>query len=150
MAYNPSVQGRQTLRPSATAIGTSYDAAPTAVKIRGQNTVTLLCDLTLDTATSVEIQVEIATPADTNGTNVDPAPVAADWFPIHGANLSGLTVGSGIITIPVGAAVFQLGATGKVAIRLKDLCASWIRVKAKTTGGPGATTLSIIGVEGLA
>ena len=146
----PLVGGRQVLRASGTAIGTSYDAAPVAVKIRGLNTVTLLCDLTLNTATSAEIQVEIATPADTNGTNVDSPPAAADWYPLESHNVSGLTVGSGIITIPVGAAVYQLGATGKATIRLTNICASWLRVKAKTTGGPGSTTLSVIGVEGLA
>ncbi len=150
MAYNPSVQGRQVLRAAATAIGTSYDAAPTPIKIRGQNTVTLLCDMTLNTASSVEIQVEVATPADVNGTNVDAAPAAADWYPLEAGNASGLTVGSGIITIPIGAATWQLGATGKCTIRLQGLCASWLRVKAKTTGGPGTTTLSVIGVEGLA
>lgn len=150
MSYNPSVQGRQVLRATATAIGTSYDASPTYVRIRNMNTVTLLCDLTLNTATNVLIQVDVAVPADAPNTVADQDPAAGDWYPLGAANLSGLTVGSGVATIPVGAATFQLDATGKYAIRLKDLCAGWIRVRAKTTGGPGSTTLQIIGVEGLA
>lgn len=150
MSYNPSVGARQNLRLSSLAITTSYDTPAFSIRCANFNTLTLLCDLALNTATSVEIQVEVATPADTPGLgNKDPDPVAADWYARTSSNDSGLTVGSGIITIPTAAAVYQLGATGKYEIVIRDLMSKWVRVKAKTTGGPGSTTLAIVGVQGL-
>lgn len=150
MGAKPVVAARQVLRSSGLALGTSYDATPAAeIKAQGFNVLTLLCDLTLNTATSVEVVVEVATPADTATGVKDSDPVAGDWYAKTSANLSGLTVGTGAITIPVGAATFQLGATGRYEIVLPNLCAKWVRVKAKTTGGPGTTTLQIIGVQGV-
>ncbi len=150
MSYNPSVAGRQTLRSAATAITTSYDSSGIPeTRIMNNNTLMLLCDLTLNTATSVEIQVEVAVPASGSTGTEATAPAAADWYALSAANISGLTVGSGIITAPTGALVIQLAATGKHAIVLKNMMAMWVRVKAKTTAGPGSTTLGIIGVEGL-
>jgi hypothetical protein len=150
MGYIPRVVARQTLRSSATAITTSYDSVGIPeTRLQNMNALELLCDLTLNTATSVEIQVEVAVPAETASGTEATAPAASDWYALSSANISGLTVGSGVITAPTGALVIQLAATGKYAIVLKDLLAKWVRVKAKTTAGPGTTTLNIIGVEGL-
>jgi len=151
VAYNPSVQATQVLRSSATAIGTSYDSSNIPeCKIQNMNRVTLMCDLTLATATSVEIQVDLATPADSRAIPTEVAPVAADWYPLASANVSGLTITATELLVPQGQLTLRLTATGKYAIVLKDVFGKYLRVRAKTTAGPGATTLSIIGVEGLA
>lgn len=152
MAYNPSVQGRKTLRSSATAIAAgTYDSANIPeFLIQNCNTVALLCDLTLNTATSVEIQIDVATPDNGPGTIGEPAPVAADWYVLSHANISGLTVAAPIITAPYGQFVISLAATGKYLITLKsDAFGKYLRVRAKATNGPGSTTLGIIGVSGL-
>lgn len=152
MAYNPAVQSTQVLRASGTAIGTSYDAAPVELRIQNQNRVALYCNLNLNTATDVLIQVDVATPANGPGLANEPAPVAADWYPLSETNISGLTVGGTPVTItaPYGQLTIQLTQTGKYAIVLDDVFGKYMRVRAKTTGGPGTTTLSIIGVQGLA
>lgn len=152
MSYNPSVQGRKVLRASATALAAgTYDSANIPeFLIQNCNTVALLCDLTLNTATSVEIQVDCATPDNSPGTVIEPAPVAADWYTLAHANVSGLTVAAPIITAPYGHLTIQLAATGKYLITLKsDAFGKYLRVRAKTTAGPGLTTLGIIGVSGL-
>ncbi len=150
MSYNPCVQATQTLRAAATAITTSYDAAPTELRIQNMNCVALLCDLALNTATSVEIQVDVATPANGPGTVGEPAPVAADWYPLTSYNLSGLTITADELLAPQGKLTIRLTATGKYCIVLRNVFGKYMRVRAKTTAGPGTTTLSILGVEGLA
>jgi hypothetical protein len=153
MSYNPCVQAQQTLRAVGTALSTSFDAAGVnpEIRIQNMNRVALYVDLSLATATSVEIIVEVASPSEAGRTNnLEPAPVTADWYPLTAANMSGLTVAAGVATVPHGAAYLQLALTGKYAIVLKDVFGKYVRVRAKTTAGPGATTLAITGVEGLA
>lgn len=145
MSYNPAVQSRQVLRASSVSIGTGYDASPTELRVNNQNTIMLYCDLTLNTATSAEIQVDFATPAE--GTNLgarDDTPASGDWFTraIEGSPSSGVVAMSN--------KTFQLTATGRYEIPVTPVMGKWFRVRAKTTGGPGSTTLSIVGVEGLA
>lgn len=150
MSYNPSAQSRQVLRASTLALSTSYDASPTELRVNNQNQLILLCDLTLATATSVEIQIDFATPAE--GTNVgsrDASPSSTDWFTRTYLDTAAAVASSGTETVPTRKMTFQLVETGRYEIPL-PMMAKWVRVRAKTTAGPGATTLSIVGVEGLA
>ena len=144
MSFNPHVSADPaTLRLASTAIATSYDSSPTALRMQNWNRLTLFCDLTLATATSVELRIEAASPTG------DSTPAAGDWFAIGTSNVSGLTVSSGVATVPVGATIIQLALTDKYAIAINNCNYKWVRVKAKTTGGPGATTLAITATQGL-
>ena len=148
MTYRPHVGARQTLRASATAISTSFDSSPTEVLVQSWNQVTLLCTLSLATATSVEIEVDFASPAQgPNGAEI--APVAADWFTRVYTDTAAATASTGIMVVPTRKIQFSLVASGSYEIPI-PVMARYMRVRAKTTGGPGATTLSIIGVQGLA
>jgi hypothetical protein len=135
------------LRPVATAIATTYDASPAAFSFNDFNTVALEIDLTLATATDVRIMVELANPArGPNGAYV--APVAADWYPISVAGTA--TAATPITSVPYQQREITITATGKYTVVLNGLIGKFIRVKAKTTGGPGATTLGVDGVFGAA
>ena len=134
------------LRASTTAISTSFDSSPTAVTCNDFNQLVLECDLTLNTATDVRIQVEAANPArGPNGATV--APVTADWFPICAADGSTASGSGATIALTYRNLEIVLPATGKYSIAL-PLAYKFIRVKAKTTAGPGSTTLAIDGVFG--
>lgn len=150
MSYNPATQSRQTLRASTTAITTSYDSSPAELRVNNQNQLILYCDLALNTATSVEIQVDFATPAE--GTNVsgrDASPASSDWFTRTYLDAAAATASSGTMTVPTRKMTFQLVETGRYEIPI-PMMGKWVRVRAKTTLGPGTTTLSIVGAEGLA
>ena len=151
MAFQPTIVGRVPLRDSTLAIGTSYDTTPAyQIRVQGSNCVMLQITVALNTATSAEVQVEFATPLQANGTNLDPAPVTADWFARSDGNYTGRTITSGVIANPMGAVAFSFAASGTYEVVLYPVMAKWLRVKAKTTGGPGTTTVSVTGVTGMA
>ena len=148
MSYNPQVGGcEKTLRSSATAIGTSYDTPDADTPVLRQqnwNQLILHCNLSLATATSVEIKVQVANPAEDSA-----APVfgSALWFDLP-YNTAG-TITAGEAVVPTGSLVYRMTATGKIAVSVP--CAyKYVRVLAKTTAGPGATTLAITASQGLA
>ncbi len=134
------------LRPLATAIGTSFDASPAEFSANDWNQLILECTLTLATATDVRIQIEGANPArGPNGATI--APVAADWFPIAAADGASASSSGATIALTYRNLEIVLPATGSYSIAV-PLCYKFIRVKAKTTVGPGLTTLKINGVFG--
>jgi len=145
MSYNPSVaETKKVLRPSTLQIvNGTYDVADAQNTLRQQNNNQLIleCNLTLNTATSVEIKIQTANPAG------DTLPVAADWFDLPYATAG--TITTGIATVPVGSLVYQMTATGKISISVPTCC-KWIRALAKTTGAVGSTTLVITATQGLA
>ena len=134
------------MRLAATAITTSYDTpdADTQVLRMGNwNQLILFCNLTLATATSVEIKLQVANPAN----DEVPAYDSALWFDLPYSTAG--TITSGEAVVPIGSLVYRMTATGKVAPSFP--CAyKFVRVLAKTTGGPGATTLAITASQGLA
>lgn len=134
------------LRLSTASIATSFDATPIEIMCNDFNQLIMNCDLSLATATDVRIQVDAANPArGPNGARI--APVTADWFTVavaDGATASGAT---NTETLTYRKQELKIEATGKYAIAL-PLCYRYIRVRAKTTAGPGATTLAITGTFG--
>lgn len=133
------------LRLSTLAIGTSFDAAPVPIPTKGFNQLVLLCDLTLNTATDVLIRVDVAC---TNGTTA-PATGSTEWHELALLDTAASVGAAGVETVPARVQEFQLLASGRYAIPLA--CAyKWIRVRAKTTGGPGSTTLGIKAIQGYA
>ncbi len=150
MAYNIVTGARQTLRLSTLQIvQDTYDTAPTEIKVQGWNQVVLYCDLALNTATSVEIQVQVAAPADVPGQIKDAAPASGDWHTLAYIDTALAAGTTGTKQIPVRLREYQLPATNKYAIEL-PIAAKWMRVRAKTTGAVGTTTLAIIGQQGMA
>lgn len=145
MAYNPSVAATaKVLRASTLQIvNGTYDVASEQNTLRQQNNnqLILLCDMTLNTATSVDIRVQVASPAG------DQVPVAADWFDLPYTTAGVIT--AGVANVPIGSMVWNMTATGKLAISVPT-CHKWIRALAKTTGAVGTTTLSITATQGLA
>jgi hypothetical protein len=145
MSYNPSVAATaKVLRPSTLQIvNGTYDIAAEQNTLRQQNNnqLVLLCDLTLNTATSVEIKVQVASQAG------DAVPEAADWFDL--AYSGSPSVAAAVATFPMASAVYQMTATGKLAIPIPT-CYKWIRALAKTTGAVGSTTLAITATQGMA
>ncbi len=145
MSYNPSVAATaKVLRPSTLQIvNGTYDIAAAQNTLRQQNNnqLVLLCDLTLNTATSAEIKVQVAHAVD------DLVPAAADWFDMAYAGAP--AVAAAVAVFPLATAVYQMTATGKLAIPIPT-CYKWIRVLAKTTGAVGSTTLSITATQGMA
>jgi hypothetical protein len=134
------------LRPVATAIGTSFDASPAYFSCNDFNQLILECDLSLATATDVRIVVEAANPSrGPVGATIDP--VTADWFPISAADGSTASGSGATLALTYRNLEIVLPATGRYSIAL-PLCYKFVRVKAKTTGGPGATTLKINGTFG--
>lgn len=126
-----------TLRPVATAIGTTFDAAPVEMQCAEFNRLTLLCTMVLNTATNVILRIEVATPATgPNGATV--APVAADW---HILQILDPADGSFAEIAPT------MTASGSYAFPL-EINSQYVRVSAKTTLGPGTTTLLVKGVFG--
>jgi hypothetical protein len=135
-----------TLRASSLAITTSYDAAPTEVPCNDYNQLILECKLALNTATDARIEIEAANPArGPNGATV--APVAADWFVIAAMNASSASSSGATLSVPYQYLEIILPATGSYSIAI-PIAHKYIRVKAKTTAGPGSTTLAIDGVFG--
>jgi hypothetical protein len=135
-----------TLRASATSITTSYDAAPTEVPCNDYNQLVLECDLTLATATDVRIQVETANPArGPNGASI--APASSDWFAVTEVDAATIVPSGATISVPYRQLEITLTASGRYSIPI-PISYKFVRVKAKTTGGPGATTLAIDGVFG--
>lgn len=147
MSYIPQVTGcEKTLRSSATAISTSYDtpdANTPVLRMQNSNQLILFCNLSLATATSVEIKLQVANPAD----DQVPAFGSALWFDLP-YNTAG-TITSGEAVVPTGSLVYRMTATGKIAISY-PCCFKFVRVVAKTTAGPGATTLAITASQGMA
>lgn len=142
MSYVPQVsRDPYNIRPSTMAIATTYDASPNALRMQNWNQLILLCDMTLNTATSVEIKVQFASPAG------DGTPASGDWF--DQAYEEAATVASAVAPVPVSTKVYRMTATGKLRIAI-PVCDKWVRVVAKTTGGPGSTTLSITAAQGMA
>jgi hypothetical protein len=134
------------MRPTATAIGTSYDASPLGFACNDFNQLILECDLTLATATDVRIQIEEASPArGPQGATI--APAAGDWFTVAVADSASATAAGVIESLVYRQLEIVLPATGRYTLAF-PLNYKFIRVKAKTTGGPGATTLKINGVFG--
>lgn len=147
MSYNPSVAATyKVLRPSTLLIvNGTYDGATAQNTLRqqNQNQLVLLCDLTLNTATSAEVKVQVAHAVD------DLVPAAADWFDMGAADISGATLTTSTATFPIRAGIYTMLATGKIAIPIPT-CYRWIRVLAKTTGPVGTTTLAITATQGMA
>lgn len=144
MSFNPHVsRDGAIVRFSATAIGTSYDASPTALRTQNWNQVILFCDLTLNTATDVRIKIEFASPTG------DAAPVTADWHLQTFADTANATYSGGTESVPLRGLEWILPATGRYALPI-PMNYKWIRASAKTTGGPGTTTLQIYATEGMA
>jgi hypothetical protein len=145
MSYNPSVAATyKVLRPSTLQIvNGTYDIAAEQNTLRQQNNnqLVLMCDLTLNTATSVEIKIQVAHAVD------DIIPAAADWYDL--AYSGSATVAAAVATIPLSTGVYQMTATGKLAIPVPT-CYRWIRALAKTTGAVGSTTLEIRATQGMA
>ncbi len=141
MSYNPHVSRDGKLLRASTLqiVSGTYDVAAASNTFRQQNwnKLVLLCDMTLNTATSVEIKVQVASPAG------DDVPASTDWYdlPSEGAATAGVSV--------VSPKVWSMTATGKLAISV-DTCHKWVRALAKTTGTVGTTTLSIFATQGLA
>ncbi len=144
MSYIPQVsRDGVTLRASTLAIGTSYDASPTALRAQNWNQLQLFLDLTLATATDVRVKIEFASPVG------DATPAAGDWFQQSEAD-SGAATRSGLTSaLPLRVLEWVLPATGKFILPVQ-LNYKWVRVSAKTTGGPGATTLAVFATQGLA
>jgi hypothetical protein len=105
------------------------------------NQLILMCNLTLNTATSVEIKVQVASPSG------DDVPASGDWYDL--AAQGSPTVASAVATYPMSTAVYQMTATGKLAIPV-PCCYKFVRVLAKTTGAVGTTTLAIYATQGMA
>lgn len=144
MSYNPHVSADPvTLRLAATAISTSYDSSPTALRMQNWNQVVLFCNLTLDTATDVRLKVEVASPTG------DSSPAAGDWHQYSSLDIASASASGGVSTVPNYGLELKLTATGKYAIPL-PCNFKWLRVSAKTTGGPGSTTLLVVASQGLA
>lgn len=150
MSYNPQVGGCEIpVRLAATSLSTSFetpDGTTRGVPIRMQNwnQLILFCDLTLATATSAEIKVQVANPKDDKD---PPAASSALWYDLPYQTAG--TITAGVATVPTGAYAPSLSATGKTTISIP--CAfKYVRVLAKTTAGPGATTLAITASQGLA
>lgn len=144
MSYKPSVaRTAKVLRASTLQIvNGTYDVASEQNTLRQQNNnqLVLLCDMTLNTATSVEIKIQCANQSG------DEVPVAADWFDLPYTTAG--TITAGVALVPIGTLVYQMTATGKLAISVPT-CYKWIRALAKTTGAVGTTTLSITATQGL-
>lgn len=149
MSYNPCVGGRQTLRASATALSTSFDAAPTSVRISNWNQVTLLITVAnFATATSVDIEVDFATPAQGPG-GAEIAPAASDWYTRTYTDTAAATASTTTMLIPTRKVQFNFVGNGVYELPFKTM-AQYVQVRAKTTLGPGTTTCQIIAVEGMA
>lgn len=135
------------MRAAATAITTSYDtpdANTPVLRMQNSNQLVLFCNLTLATATSVEIKLQVANPTD------DAAPPAfgsALWFDLPYTTVGTITAGEAVV--PAGTLAYRMTATGKLAITY-PMCFKYVRVVAKTTAGPGATTLAITASQGMA
>lgn len=131
-----------TARASTVAIGTSYDASPTALRIQNWNQLQLYCDLFLATATDVRVKVEFAVPQGND------TPVAADWY-FHSYLDTAAATGTGLTkAVPLLQTEWIMSATGRYVISL-PVNAKWFRVTAKTTAGPGLTTLKILATQGI-
>lgn len=149
MSWRPhSSKDPQTIRASTLALATSFDASPTEARMQGWNQALLFCDLTLNTATDVHIKIEFASPPDTGGIIGDTAPVAGDWYQQTYADTAN-AVGSAGTTeaVPLRQLDWVLSATGRYALPVQCNF-KWIRVSAKTTGGPGSSTLKVILQQG--
>lgn len=148
MSYNPQVTGcEKSMRLAATAITTSFDtpdANTPVLRMQNSNQLVLFCDLTLATATSAEIKVQVANPKDDA---TPPAFGSALWFDLPYTTAG--TITAGLATVPAGSLAYSMSATGKIAITY-PCCFKYVRVVAKTTVGPGATTLAITASQGLA
>lgn len=148
MSYNPQVTGcEKSMRSSATAITTAYDtpdANTPVLRMQNSNQLILQCNLSLATATSVEIKVQVANPTEDKD---PPAFGSALWFDLPYATAGTITAGEAVV--PVGSLVYRMTATGKLAVSFPCLY-KFVRVVAKTTAGPGATTLAITASQGLA
>jgi hypothetical protein len=134
------------MRAGTTAIGTSFDASPAVFSCNGFNQLILECDLTLNTATDVRIQVDVANPArGPNGAYI--APATSDWFVVSAADGATASGSGAIIALTHRNLEIVLAATGRYSIAI-PLSYKFIRVRAKTTAGPGSTTLEISGIFG--
>lgn len=149
MSWRPHAsKDPQVIRASTLALSTSFDAAPTEARMQGWNQAILFCDLTLATATDVRIKVEFASPKDVGGIVGDTAPGATDWYQQTYGDTPNATGSAGTVeAVPVRALEWTLSASGRYALPIQCNY-KWIRVSAKTTGGPGATTLGIILQQG--
>lgn len=134
------------VRPSSLSITTSFDASPTAVDMRGWNQAMLFCDLTLNTATDVRIQIEAASPVSGPG-GATIAPVAADWHSV-GYLDTGSATGTTTKLVPYAVLELQLAASGRYVFPLPTNY-KYLRFKAKTTAGPGSTTLKLMVSQGI-
>lgn len=150
MSYNPQVGGCEIpLRASSTSLSTSFetpDGTTRGVPLRmgNWNQLVLFCDLALNTATSAEIKIQVANPKDDAAA---PAAASTLWFDLPYQTAG--TITAGVATVPTGSYAPSLSATGKVAISV-PCDYKYVRVLAKTTAGPGTTTLAITASQGLA
>lgn len=150
MSYQSQTVARKDLRLAATALSNgSFDASPITWRISSYNQVTLLCTVASFAATSVDIQVEFAFPAETPGTVRDPDPVAADWFARSFLDTSAATASTVTMNVPCRKMQWSFVGNGTYEVPI-PVMSKWMRVKAQTTGVPAGTTLSIVGVIGMA
>lgn len=144
MSYIPQVSaGYVTLRAATTALSSAYDSSPTALKLQNWNQLELFFDLTLSTATDVRVKVEFASPQG------DATPAASDWFQMGYADLASASSSGGSTVVPLNDLIWQITATKKINLPIQANY-KWVRVSAKTTGGPGSTTLAIYATQGMA
>lgn len=150
MSYNPQVGGCEIpLRATGTSLSTSFETPNgttrgVPLRMGNWNQLILFCDLTLATATSAEIKVQVANPKDDKD---PPAAASALWFDVPYQTAG--TIASGVATVPTATYAPSFAATGKWAVSIP--CAyKFVRVLAKTTAGPGATTLAVTASQGLA
>ncbi len=145
MGYLPNVKATaKVLRPSALQIvdGTyDLDNEQNTLRQQNNNQLVLLCNLTLNTATSAEIKIQCANQAG------DAVPGATDWFDLPYTTSGSIT--AGVAVVPVGSLIYRMTATGKIAISVPT-CYKWVRALAKTTGAVGSTTLVITATQGMA
>lgn len=157
MSYIPSAQARQVMvgsfQPATgvltpTAQTNSY-VASAGIKVQNMNQAVLYIAATLGSATSFEIQVDVANPPDGAQAWIDATPAGADWYPVCFIDSAAATGSAGSKQVPVRSREYQLLASGNYAIEL-PVSAKWMRVRTKCTGVITGATLSVIGQEGLA
>lgn len=153
MSYNPQVGGCEIpVRASGTSLSTSFetpDGTTRGVPIRlgNWNQLLLHCDVTLNTATSVEVKIQAANPKDDSTATGAPAAASTLWFDLPYQTAG--TITAGLATVPTGSYAPQFTATGRWIVSVP--CAyKFVRVLAKTTGGPGTTTLTVTASQAMA
>lgn len=149
MSNNPCVQGRQTLWALSTLTGSYATASGTPeTRIQNMNRVAIEVTIVMNAATSVEVQVDVATPDNGPGTIMEPPPVSADWYPV--TTKGALVLAAPVITVPIGQAVFSFTASGTYHVVIPDCFGKYMRLRAKDTTAGAHATLQVIGVEGVA